>query len=97
LKVVAALLLAAAGAGTLIGVYALGVAVGLRRSYTAKLRKMGITPRTVGMYRDAARLLYRLDGTSDVAGIAAGDALSPETRDQVTAWVTRHRKEIDCS
>ncbi len=95
MKIAAALLLAAAAFGVLTMVCMAGWMVGMRRSYTLKLHSLGINRNTVGLYHDATRLLYRLDGTADLSGLTAGDVLSPETREQVTAWVTKHRKEIN--
>lgn len=93
MKFVALLLLCGLVLATLVGVYAAGVAVGLRRNYNNKLRDLGLNRRTVALLPDAAALINRLAQTNDMSGLMAGDALSPETRAQAQTWAARYQKE----
>lgn len=95
MKIALTLFLGLLFAVVIVGVYVCGVAVGRRASFRAHLRDMGLTRDSAKLYRSAVKILYRLAQTVDLDGAMAGDCLSDETRQQVTNWVTTHRKEIN--
>jgi hypothetical protein len=94
-KVAFAIVIGLVAVGSLVGAYLLGQAIGLRRNYNNRLRDLGLHRRSAELYARAAKILNRLAALTDLDGTLAGDILSPETKQQVSNWLTDHRREID--
>jgi hypothetical protein len=93
-KVVLGIVVALLAVGALAIVWFGGLAVGLRHNYNTRLSELGLNRRTAALYSRAVRLMKRLDQEEDLSGAMAGDVLSPETREQVKAWVSDQGKEV---
>lgn len=93
-KVALAIVIGLMAVGSLVGAYLLGQSVGLRRNYDNRLRDLGLHRRSAELYARAAKILNRLAALTDLDGQLAGDILSPETKSQVSDWLTDHRREI---
>lgn len=94
MKVAAAIVIALLAVGSLVVAYLIGLAVGMRRNYSNRLRDLGLNRRSAELYASAAKILNRLAQLGDLDGVLAGDVLSPETRQTVNEWLTAHRREI---
>ncbi len=95
MKVALATVIGLMAVGSLVGAYLLGQAVGLRRNYDNRLRDLGLHRRSAALYARAVKILNRLAALTDLDGQLAGDILSPDTKQQVSDWLTDHRREID--
>jgi hypothetical protein len=93
-RVIVDIIIGLIGLGALVGAYLAGLAVGLRRNYAARLRDLGMNPKSAELYGRAVRILNRLLQLSDLDGALAGDTLSPETKELVTHWLLDHKREI---
>jgi hypothetical protein len=71
-----------------------GIHEGARRTLEEHLSKIGLTAGCARRYHRAVEILERLDGSTDKAGLLAGDVLSAETHQMVVAWTAEHRKEF---
>ncbi len=57
--------------------------------------RAGMTRNSARLLSRAIKLLRRLDATTDLDGMYAGDVLSPETKKQVSEWLADYRKGLD--
>lgn len=90
-KVAAAIVIALIAVGALICAYLTGLSIGMRRSYTGKLHKLGLNRRTATLYVRAVRILNRLHKLSEFDGDQAADQLSPETAKEIAKWAFDYR------
>lgn len=93
-KVAVAIVIALLAVGALVGAYLWGLAVGSRRNFDARLRKLGLDRASAPLFAGAAKLILRLTQTTDMDGLFAGDQLSPATKRQATEWVAEYRRKI---
>ncbi len=91
MKVAGAIFIALMAVGALIVVFLIGLGIGLRRSWNARLHKLGLNSRSAVLHARAIKILMRLDQLTDLDGLIAGDRLSPETKDMVAKWATDYR------
>ncbi len=81
-------------AAALAGAWGAGKLAGYSHGYNTRIRELGLTRGSAGLYQRAAKLLNRLAQLTDLDGAMAGDNLSPETKAQVTEWVADYKREI---
>lgn len=91
MKVAAAIAIALIAVGALAGAYFWGLAVGMRRNYTGRLRELGLNKTSATLYVRAVRILRRLDRLAEFDGAQAPDLLSPETKAEVAKWAIDYR------
>lgn len=94
MRVIADIIIGLLGGVVLVGTYLLGLAVGTRRNYTARLRNLGLTRASADLYTRAVRIMNRLLQLSDLDGALAGDTLSTETKKLVADWLIDHKEAI---
>jgi hypothetical protein len=59
------------------------------------LREAGLSKDMAKLYGRAAKLLNRLEQTTDLDGAYAGDVLSAETKRLVSEWIADYRSQIN--
>ncbi len=91
MKVAGAIVVALLAVGALVAAYLTGLAVGMHRSYTSKLHKLGLNRRTATLYVRAVRILNRLHRLSEFDGDRAVDELSPEAAKEIARWAVDYR------
>ncbi len=69
-------------------------ASGRRAGCRDLFRSAGLTEGAGTRYATAVRIMERLDGRYDTAGLLAGDTLSEDTQTMVSRWVSAHRQEF---
>lgn len=74
--------------------FVVGMGFGLKLDMKTVMREAGFSKESAKLYGRAAKLLRRLEQTTDLDGAYAGDVLSDDTKRLVTEWLADYRKQI---
>lgn len=78
----------------MVATFLLGIALMAKIKIGEALRDAGLSKESAKLYGRAAKILNRLEQTTDLDGAYAGDVLSDETKTLVTEWMADYRKKI---